>query len=50
MSFEVHKGETGGIIGRNGAGESTLLELLCGTQHPCVARTEPAAARVVCIM
>ncbi|WP_191832905.1 ABC transporter ATP-binding protein [Pseudomonas fluorescens] len=34
ISFEVKKGETVGIIGRNGGGKSTLLQLICGTLNP----------------
>ncbi|MGB3421046.1 MAG: ABC transporter ATP-binding protein [Dolichospermum sp.] len=34
ISFEIMKGETMGIIGRNGAGKSTILQLICGTLTP----------------
>ena len=34
MSFSVSKGESIAIIGRNGDGKSTLLELLTGTRKP----------------
>ena len=37
VSFEVKKGETVGIIGRNGSAPSTLLHLVCGTIYPGVA-------------
>ncbi|SIR32305.1 lipopolysaccharide transport system ATP-binding protein [Pseudomonas sp. B10] len=34
ISFEIKRGETVGIIGRNGGGKSTLLQLICGTLNP----------------
>ena len=34
VSFEVKKGSTVGIIGRNGCGKSTLLQAICGTVVP----------------
>ncbi len=34
ISFAVHKGETFGIIGRNGAGKSTTLGLIAGVLKP----------------
>jgi lipopolysaccharide transport system ATP-binding protein len=34
ISFELHKGETLGLIGHNGAGKSTLLKLINGLMKP----------------
>jgi lipopolysaccharide transport system ATP-binding protein len=34
ISFEVSAGESLGIIGRNGAGKSTILALIAGVLHP----------------
>lgn len=34
VSFSVNKGETLGIIGRNGAGKSTIFKLICGVLTP----------------
>lgn len=41
VSFEVKKGETLGLIGRNGAGKSTVLKVISGI-------LKPTSGRVVC--
>lgn len=34
LSFEVHKGEGLALIGRNGAGKSTILKMITGVSYP----------------
>ncbi len=34
VSFQLEKGEVLGLVGRNGAGKSTFLQLICGTLTP----------------
>lgn len=34
VSFEVHEGESVGLIGRNGSGKSTALKLISGVMEP----------------
>lgn len=38
VALTVRRGETIGLIGRNGAGKSTFLQLLCGTLAPTCGR------------
>ena len=41
VSFQVHKGETLGLIGHNGAGKSTMLKVISGI-------LKPTSGRVIC--
>lgn len=34
VSFQLSRGETVGIVGRNGSGKTSLLQLVCGTLMP----------------
>ncbi len=34
ISFQMHEGETVGILGHNGSGKSTLLKCICGVLQP----------------
>lgn len=38
VSLTVRRGETVGLIGRNGSGKSTFLQLVCGTLTPTCGR------------
>jgi lipopolysaccharide transport system ATP-binding protein len=40
VSFNVGRGETVGIIGRNGSGKSTQLQMICGTLMPTSGTVE----------
>ena len=38
VNLELKRGETLGVVGRNGTGKSTLLRLLAGVTHPDLGR------------
>jgi lipopolysaccharide transport system ATP-binding protein len=40
VSFDIHPGEVVGIIGRNGAGKSTILKILSRITEPTTGRVE----------
>ena len=40
VSFEIMRGEAVGIIGRNGGGKSTLLQIIAGTLYPSSGTAE----------
>ncbi len=42
VSFEVHKGEFFGILGRNGSGKSTLLKIMASIYRPDYGRVRMA--------
>lgn len=34
ISFDIHRGEIVGILGKNGSGKSTLLQIICSVMQP----------------
>ena len=40
VSFEIEKGDAIGIIGKNGSGKSTILQIVCGTLSPSAGEIE----------
>lgn len=49
VSFEVKKGETVGIIGKNGSGKSTALALIAGVMRPTKGRVT-TSGRVLSVL
>jgi capsular polysaccharide transport system ATP-binding protein len=40
VSFELGRGRNMGILGRNGAGKSTMIRLISGAEHPTTGRVK----------
>lgn len=49
VSLDVRRGETVGLIGANGSGKSTFLQLVCGTLRP-TSGTVRVAGRVAALL
>lgn len=49
ISFAIRKGETVGIVGRNGSGKSTILQMICGTVNPTCGKVE-AHGRIAALL
>ncbi|CEH30653.1 hypothetical protein AM501_25145 [Aneurinibacillus migulanus] len=49
ISFEVKKGSTVGLVGRNGSGKSTILQIIAGTVNPSSGTVE-VNGRVVALL
>ena len=46
LSFDLHPGDSLGVVGRNGSGKSTLLRLLAGVMSPDRGKVTNHSARV----
>lgn len=49
ISFTLGRGETVGIVGRNGSGKSSLLQILCGTLSPSKGQVR-VAGRIAALL
>ena len=45
VSFQLHKGEILGVIGKNGSGKSTLLRVMSQITSPSSGRTQYPSGR-----
>ena len=34
INFHISENDRIGLVGKNGAGKSTILKIICGQQHP----------------
>ncbi len=50
VSFDVHRGERIGLIGRNGTGKTTLFKIITGREHPSgdIAKVIIRKGAVIC--
>jgi len=50
VSFKLHKGETLGIVGRNGVGKTTILRVMAGILPPTSGRVITQAGQVASLL
>ena len=40
INFHISEQDKIGLVGKNGAGKSTILKMICGLQNPCSGRID----------